>query len=212
MAEAKEGVMSGDRELILGRVRAALAPLPQRAQRPDWDRELVRIRLAQQPADLWAQFAQRLAAVNGTPLTGLSELGTLAARQNWKRGYCDPALVSLVRPFLPAEVVLETVFDRTRVDDYAFGITRAAAAIAETGTLILTDATSASRLGALAPWAHVALLRHADIVPDIPAALAALPTDPNIVWVTGPSKTADVEGILIEGVHGPGIQAAVLIE
>ena len=39
----------------------------------------------------------------------------------------------------------------------------------------------------------------------------AMPADPNIIWVTGPSKTADVEGILIEGVHGPGIQIALLV-
>ena len=46
---------------------------------------------------------------------------------------------------------------------------------------------------------------------DIPSALAALPADPNVIWVTGPSKTADVEGILIEGVHGPGRQIALLV-
>ena len=33
----------------------------------------------------------------------------------------------------------------------------------------------------------------------------------NIVWATGPSKTADVEGILIEGVHGPGEEIALLV-
>ncbi|MBI2497314.1 MAG: hypothetical protein HYV75_05125, partial [Opitutae bacterium] len=49
------------------------------------------------------------------------------------------------------------------------------------------------------------------IHPDIPTALAAHPADPKIVWVTGPSKTADVEGILIEGVHGPGTQVALLL-
>ena len=47
---------------------------------------------------------------------------------------------------------------------------------------------------------------------DLPAAVSAMPADPNIIWVTGPSKTADVEGILIEGVHGPGIQIALLVE
>jgi L-lactate dehydrogenase complex protein LldG len=38
-----------------------------------------------------------------------------------------------------------------------------------------------------------------------------MPDDPNIIWVTGPSKTADVEGILIQGVHGPGVQACLLV-
>ena len=45
----------------------------------------------------------------------------------------------------------------------------------------------------------------------IPDAIAAFGDSPNIIWCTGPSKTADVEGILIEGVHGPGEQIALLI-
>ena len=42
-------------------------------------------------------------------------------------------------------------------------------------------------------------------------AIAAFGDSPNIIWCTGPSKTADVEGILIEGVHGPGEQIALLM-
>lgn len=204
--------MSSDRDQIFARVRDALTPLPQRAARPEWEADLVKLRLAQPATDAWELFAKRFAAVNGTPLPSLAEFTALVAKHGWKRGYCDPALLPLVRAALPADVSLETTFDRTRVDDYAFGITRAAGAIAETGTLILTDAGTSSRLAALAPWTHIAVLRRADIFPDISAALAALPADPNIIWVTGPSKTADVEGILIEGVHGPGIQGALLVE
>ncbi len=40
--------------------------------------------------------------------------------------------------------------------------------------------------------------------------IAALGDDPNVIFCTGPSKTADVEGILIEGVHGPGEQVALI--
>ena len=46
---------------------------------------------------------------------------------------------------------------------------------------------------------------------DLPAAVAAFGNDRNVVWCTGPSKTADVEGILIEGVHGPGVQVAWVV-
>jgi len=67
------------------------------------------------------------------------------------------------------------------------------------------------RLAALAPWVHIACLRRGDIVRDTDEATALLGDDPNVVWVTGPSKTADVEGILIEGVHGPGIQVCLLL-
>ncbi|WP_415907381.1 LutC/YkgG family protein [Oleiharenicola sp. Vm1] len=203
--------MSNDREAILGRVRAALAPLPQRAALPDWERDLVRLRQMQGVTDLAATFCARLQGVNGTPLQSEAELAELLKKNGWTRGYCDPALLPALGAAL-AGAQVETTYDRTRVDDYAFGITRATAAIAETGTIVLIDHDTSSRLAALAPWAHIVVLKRADILPDIPAALAALPADPNVIWVTGPSKTADVEGILIEGVHGPGVQAVLLVD
>jgi L-lactate dehydrogenase complex protein LldG len=203
--------MSSDRETILIRVRAALAPLKERAALPDWDRELVHVRTIQPATDLWALFAERLKLVNGTPLTTVSELAALLEKNNWRRGYCDPALWPQFKDAFPAGIKVETTYDRKRVDDYDFGITAAAGAIAETGTLVLTDAGTSSRLAALAPWVHVAVLRREQIHADISAALVALPADPNVIWVTGPSKTADVEGILIEGVHGPGVQVALLV-
>ena len=202
--------MKPERDQILSRVRAALAPLPQRAALPEWDHELVRHRQVQ-PADAWELFAQRLAAVNGTPLTSVTDLIALFEQNGWRRGYCDPELWTRFKDAFPAGFMIETNFDRTRVDEYAFGITRATGAIAETGSLILSDRGTSYRLAALAPWVHVAVLHREQIYPDIPAALAALPADPNIIWVTGPSKTADVEGILIEGVHGPGRQIALLV-
>ena len=88
---------------------------------------------------------------------------------------------------------------------------RAAAGIAESGTIVITDESTPDRLAALAPWYHIALLDRADIHRTIGDALAAMPKDPNIIWVTGPSKTADVEGILIQGVHGPGAQACLIV-
>ncbi|MFM9081371.1 MAG: LUD domain-containing protein [Opitutaceae bacterium] len=54
-------------------------------------------------------------------------------------------------------------------------------------------------------------MRRDDIFCDISQAVAALGDDPNVIWCTGPSKTADVEGILIEGVHGPGEQLALIV-
>jgi L-lactate dehydrogenase complex protein LldG len=204
--------MDTDREQILGRVRAALAPLGKRAPLPDWERELVVLRAARGPVDLWGLFAERLAAVNGTPLTSAAELVALFEKNDWCRGYCDPVLWPRLKAAFPAGIKVELNFDRARIDDYEFGITAATAAIAETGTLVLTDHGTSRRLGALAPWVHVAVLRREQILADVPAAVAALPKDPNVIWCTGPSKTADVEGILIEGVHGPGRQIALLLE
>jgi L-lactate dehydrogenase complex protein LldG len=204
--------MSNDREAILGRVRQALAPLPKRAEAPDWERELVVMRNARGAVDAAALFTERHKHVNGTPISSLAELVALFVASGWRRGYCDPALVARLRPAFPAEIVFETDFDRTRVDDYQFGITAAVGAIAETGTVILNDAATSRRLAALAPWVHVAVVPRSRIHIDLPEAVAALGSDPNIIWCTGPSKTADVEGILIEGVHGPGVQIALLVD
>ena len=154
----------------------------------------------------------RLGAVNGTTCATVAELVALLDQNGWRHGYCDPSLWSEIAAEFPPDFTVESEFDRTRIDDYAFGITRASGAIAETGTLILSDHDTSTRLGALAPWVHVAVLRKSEIYPSIAAALAEMPADPNVVWVTGPSKTADVEGILIEGVHGPGVQIALILD
>jgi L-lactate dehydrogenase complex protein LldG len=204
--------MSTDRESILSRVRGALAPLKQRAVLPEWEAELVIMRETRGAVDAWTLFAARLRGVNGLPLTSVAALVTLLDKNGWRHGYCDPVLWPQLAPAFPATITVETVFDRARVDEYQFGITRASSAIAETGTVVLTDTGTSSRLAALAPWVHVAVVTREQIVLDVPQAVAALPDDPNVIWCTGPSKTADVEGILIEGVHGPGVQAVLLLD
>lgn len=201
-----------DREAILSRVRSALAPLPRRAPLPDWETELIHMRTRRGDVDAWALFQERLRLVNGLPLEGAASLVAWLEQNGWTRGYCDPELWPRLQAVFPAAFTVETTFDRTRVDDYQFGITRAAGAVAETGTLILTDGATSSRLAALAPWVHIAVLQRAQIHVDLQSAVTTLADDPNIIFCTGPSKTADVEGILIEGVHGPGQQVALLLE
>jgi L-lactate dehydrogenase complex protein LldG len=203
--------MTDDREAIFARVRGALAPLPRRAALPVYDSEIAVMRGMVAGRELAELFAERIKRVNGLALPDFAALAAHLRAGGWIRGYCDPVLLPRVAPALGADFRIETEFDRTRVDDYAFGITRAAGAIAESGTIILNEATTSRRLGALAPWVHVAVVERATIHADIPAAVAAFGDDPNIVWCTGPSKTADVEGILIEGVHGPGEQIAVIV-
>ncbi len=205
--------MSNDREAILSRVRGALNPLPKRAPLPEWEGELIHMRTLRGDLDPWALFAERLKLVNGVAFTAVADLIAWLQKNDWTRGYCDPELYPQFQDaFAVAGLKVETTFDRTRIDDYDFGLTRAAAAVAETGTLVLTDGATSSRLAALAPWVHIATIRRSEIHVDLQHAVTALGDDRNIVFCTGPSKTADVEGILIEGVHGPGQQAALLIE
>lgn len=199
------------REAILSRVKKSLAALPSRAPLPDWDDELIHMRNLRgdiEPLDL---FRERFSILKGIAHSSASELADWLRKHNRLHGYCDPALLKGLPGLLESKLTIETIFDPARVDDYDFGITLASGAIAETGTLIFDDRQTSRRLAALAPWVHIAALDRTTIHPDLEAAVRTLGTDPNIIFCTGPSKTADVEGILIEGVHGPGIQHAILL-
>lgn len=178
---------------------------------PDYTTELAVMRQMMGSRDALVVFAERLALVNGIALTDPVALVARLRENKWLHGYCDPALWPALAPHFGADFKVETTYDRKRVDDYAFGITRAVGAIAETGTIVLNDATTSRRLGALTPWVHIAVVERAKIFSDLPEAVAGLGQDTNVIWVTGPSKTADVEGILIEGVHGPGVQIALVV-
>ena len=161
---------SDDREAILSRVRAALAPLPERAAMPAYDTGIAVVRQVLAHRERLAVFAERIVLVHGEALTNPEEMVQRLRAGGWTHGYCDPALWPRLAPFFGEGFHVETEFDRTRIDDYAFGITRASGAIAETGTIILKDAATSRRLAALAPWVHVAVLSQAEIFSDLPEA------------------------------------------
>ncbi len=98
------------------------------------------------------------------------------------------------------------------------GISDVHAALAETGTLICCSGRSHPRGTSLVPPYHLALVRRSDILPDMIDYWARLKGIPgrdlpsSQAFITGPSKTADIEGILITGVHGPGRVDIVLID
>lgn len=101
------------------------------------------------------------------------------------------------------------------------GITGADFALAETGSLVLTSFTEGSQLASLAPATHVVLYRRNQLRDSLDAVLQNLPVsrDParpsparSVVFVTGTSRTADIEQILVRGVHGPREVHAILIE
>lgn len=204
--------MSNDRDIILSRVRSALAPLSDRARLPDWDLELAEAKKLVGAEDPETVFTRRIAGVNGRAFTDAAICLGALLQGGWKRGYCDPTLWPLLSRHLPEGLEVSLDFDRARVDDYDFGITRAVGAVAETGSLIIDDASTSHRLAALAPWVHIAVVSRKNIHTFLADALSELGDDPNVILVTGPSKTADVEGILIEGVHGPGQQWALICD
>ena len=79
--------------------------------------------------------------------------------------------------------------------------------IAETGTIVCVSG-EAARGSSLIPPAHVAIIADTQIVADLFDAFERLsttgPLPANVNFITGPSKTADIEGVLVTGMHGPG--------
>jgi L-lactate dehydrogenase complex protein LldG len=200
------------KEAIFAKIQSATAALKTKATLPDYDVTLTHSQPKLEGSDMWEVFCRNFKAVNGRPMNSVEELAEFLKSTKQLRGYCDPALFDAVGSKLAAAgLAVETTYDRARYDDYQFGITRASGAIAESGSVIIDDDRTSHRLAALSPWVHVAVLERHEIHRAISDAIAALGDSPNIIWCTGPSKTADVEGILIEGVHGPGEQIALLV-
>jgi len=200
------------RTSIFAKIESANAVLKSKASYPDYDPQIVHSAPKLEGTDLWEIFSRNFKSVNGRPMDSIEKIIDFLDGNNQRHGYCDPTLYDSIGSHLAAAGLnVETEYDRNRYDDYQFGITRATGAIAESGSVILDDNLTSHRLAALSPWVHVAVLQRSEILRTIPDAVAAFGDSPNIIWATGPSKTADVEGILIEGVHGPGEQIALLI-
>jgi len=101
------------------------------------------------------------------------------------------------------------------------GITGVDFVLAESGTLVLSSATERVQVASLAPPIHIALYRRGQLVGSLDEVLAKLPISNSqdrstagrsVVFVTGTSRTADIEQILIRGVHGPREAHAILVE
>jgi L-lactate dehydrogenase complex protein LldG len=95
-------------------------------------------------------------------------------------------------------------------------ITGARCGIAETGSLVLWPDAQEPRLMSLVPPVHVALLSAYALYPTLAEALQAenwagrMPT--NVLLISGPSKTADIEQTLAYGIHGPKSLITLILE
>ena len=111
--------------------------------------------------------------------------------------------ISLVPYSQAYEAMKKTLFH-----DIEASITLAKAAIADTGTLVLIPDQNEPRMMSLTPPVHVVLVKEADILHDFqqlvdnpPWSNKSMPS--NIVFISSPSKTADIQQTLAYGAHGP---------
>jgi L-lactate dehydrogenase complex protein LldG len=140
----------------------------------------------------------------------------------WDERWCgvaglDAALaragIDADRGWLPADPA--TRLARLAVlDTILVGVTGAAGAIAESGTIAVLAGPGRARSASLLPPVHVAIVPVSRLYADLPSFLASHPDvaeqGSNLVLITGPSRTADIEMTLTRGVHGPGEVHVVL--
>ncbi len=185
-------------------------------------------------ADLVERFSEILAATGGTahgPVAAGEALDLLVELcKERARGSAvalstgDPVIERLgVEGHLGAaglEVLTpEDVFWRERLAEAGVGVTGAIAAAVASGTVGIACGPLAPRATSLVPPAHICLVLRDTMVEDLAEALHRyIPTGPdddlpsNLVWVSGPSRSADLELVLTVGVHGPGTVDVIIVD
>jgi L-lactate dehydrogenase complex protein LldG len=103
------------------------------------------------------------------------------------------------------------------LESCSVGITACDALIAQTGSILLTARSAGGRALSVLPPHHLVLARADQLVPDLPGAFELLQAKyrdyyPSfITFITGPSRTGDIERILVLGAHGPKNLTVILI-
>lgn len=201
------------RDAILARIRAGLG-----VRADDGDRRAaVEAALARPPAplpaaadDLATRFRLRAAAQSATVdvLALPAEVPAAVARYLAAQGLppraaCWQQLATL--DWAAAGIAAEA---RAADGDDSVGITGCFCAIAETGTLLLPSGPETAATTSLLPETHIAIVPASRIVPAMEDAFALLRREHGTLpralnFVSGPSRTGDIEQTLVIGAHGP---------
>ena len=171
------------------------------------------------------RFRQALEAVAGRCLVVRDEaeaaeaLRQIAGQRNSQRvAVSDSPLAGRVVNLaaLPSEVLENAAADV--LFDCDLGVTGAQWGVAETGTLVLESDAERHRLASLVPAAHVAVIEARNVRHTLGEVLLTInergPEELSraITFITGPSRTSDIELTLAIGVHGPAELYVIIIE
>ena len=215
--------MSASRDTILGRLKRALdrdnrAPDAARARLESPPAGLVPKRGQTEGADKINQFTEEVSKVDTTVdrVSGLQGVpgavaDYLATHNLPTKVRVAPSLESAPWESQPLLELASGVADGSDV----VGLSRAFGGVAETGTLVFLSGPDNPTTVNFLPQTHIAVVGASDIegsyeqvwrriraqAPDVGPGKTQLPR--NVNWVTGPSRTADIEQTLLLGAHGP---------
>jgi L-lactate dehydrogenase complex protein LldG len=214
-----------EREAFLERVRRGLSGV----QAPSLPGELPSTPASDDGRPLPQRFSEELRAVGGVvelvspdDLTGA--VAAAAAEADARTAVIGPDLGSFAGPVADGLnrshiVVLEPDGEEgwrkacARAD---LGVTGALVGVASSGSVLIAAGTESSRLTSLLPPGHLVVLPVERLIAGFEELFASLPGHlegaSSAVLVTGPSRTADIEMVLVQGVHGPRNVHVLLVE
>ncbi|WP_433472748.1 LutC/YkgG family protein [Spirillospora sp. CA-142024] len=203
------------REEILGRVERVTPARPAAEVAAAYDR-IDRGYLRRHHEDgILDLFAERVADYRATVLrVSPSEVAsTVAERLSARPGsYGVPGGVP-EEWFTAAGSSLVRDPDVASLDGLAGAVTGCAAAIAETGTIVLDHgAAQGPRALSLVPDYHLIVVLAGQVAADVPEALERLDPRRPLTFVSGPSATSDIELSRVEGVHGPRTLEVLVVQ
>jgi L-lactate dehydrogenase complex protein LldG len=137
-------------------------------------------------------------------LVELIQVETIRKATLWQTSELQALGVSEMLAGLGVEIVSSQA-GRDALARCDLGVTGVDMALPETGTLVLRASPQKPRAVSLLPRVHLALVRPANLRADLAAVLREMRADPHSVFITGPSRTADIELTVTIGVHGPQV-------
>jgi L-lactate utilization protein LutC len=202
------------RERVLARVRAAQAAGAQRdnIEQPTYPLPPVGPELVTHFSQSAARLGSEVLRVSAPSAVPAAVARYLATYKLPARAVCWPELAALPWALLGIDIEVRAA----RGDDVV-GITGAFCAIAETGTLMLLSGAQTPATVSLLPETHIAVVTTSALVATMEEAWArqrapssGLPRAVN--FISGPSRTADVEQTVTLGAHGPRSVLIVLVD
>lgn len=217
--------MSSARADILSRIRKALAnPAPRPGHPPPSSPQrsaTAAARLALPPVgpspDDWLSLFSKNSEELRTETRVLDDLdaasrffANLVRSENWQRlashrGTLTDALLASC----PVPVTLTESSAGASLEPCDAALSECDALVAQTGSLVLTSRSAGGRALSVLPPHHIVIAKRTQLVPDLPAAFDLLQSRYGQSWpsmtsfITGPSRTGDIERILVLGAHGP---------
>ncbi len=217
------------REKILNKLRAAAQPFPDAPPRPRQYQPVVRVDDTS-PEGLLARFQAETERLMGNCFAVKGDAGVRRCVVDLLRSHQTTHIIAWDFKHIPAKGLEKAIKDEgirithpemhdefraetvESIRDAQVGLTGVDAAVAATGTLIVSTAPGRGRIPTILAPVHIVVMTLDQLVPRLEdwvtsqreSSLETIRSSANVCFISGPSRTGDIEMELILGVHGPG--------